>query len=78
MSPQLSDYYWLPSNLTATYALMIDYQPAAVAWMCAGPTNIAHLTVPYDVNGLEQGAPVTFCQMEAPIQSLWGRLRNGS
>jgi hypothetical protein len=76
VSPQLSDWYWLPSNLTATYALMIDYQPSEVAWMCASPTLIAHLTVPYHVKGLEQGAPVTLCQLKAPISQVWGRLRN--
>jgi len=78
VSPQLSDYYWLPPNLTATNALMIDYQPADVVWMCTAPTLVGHLSVPYDVKGLEQGAPVTFCQLEGPIQSVWGRLRNFS
>lgn len=78
VSPQLSDYYWLPKNLAATDALMIDYQPAEVAWMCTDPTIIAHLTVPYAVQGLEQGAPVTFCHLKAPLPSLWGRLRNFS
>ena len=78
ISPQLSDWYWLPNNLTATYALMVDYQPSDVAWMCTSPTVIAHLTVPFDVAGLEQGAPVTFCQLSAPIPEVWGRLRNFS
>ena len=78
ISPQLSDSYWLPNNLTATYALMVDYQPSDVAWMCTSPTVIAHLTVPFDVAGLEQGAPVTFCQLSAPIPKVWGRLRNFS
>jgi Dolichyl-phosphate-mannose-protein mannosyltransferase len=78
VSPHLSDYYWLPSNVTAVDALMIDYQPADVAWMCASPMLIAHLTVPYDVKGLEKDAPVTFCRLEAPLPSLWGRLRNFS
>jgi Dolichyl-phosphate-mannose-protein mannosyltransferase len=78
ISPQLSDWYWLPSNLTATNALMIDYKPSEVAWMCASPTLIAHLTVPYHVAGLEQGAPVTFCQLKAPISTIWGKLRNFS
>jgi 4-amino-4-deoxy-L-arabinose transferase-like glycosyltransferase len=78
ISPQLSDWYWLPSHLTATYALMVDYAPADVAWMCSSPTLIAHLTVPYGVLGLEQGAPVTLCQLENPIPKIWGRLRNFS
>jgi hypothetical protein len=78
VSPQLSDYYWLPNNLTATQALMVDYQPAEVAWMCTSPELIAHLTVPYDVHGLEQGAPVTTCQLKAPIPTLWGQLRDFS
>jgi hypothetical protein len=34
--------------------------------MCTSPRIIAHLTVLYDVAGLEQGAPVTFCQLKAP------------
>jgi 4-amino-4-deoxy-L-arabinose transferase-like glycosyltransferase len=78
ISPQLSDYYWLPPRLTATSALMVDYKPADVAWMCVAPQLIAHLTVPYQVMGLEQGAPVTFCQLKAPIPQIWGRLRNFS
>jgi Dolichyl-phosphate-mannose-protein mannosyltransferase len=78
VSPQLSDWYWLPNNLTATDALMVDYQPSDVAWMCTSPKLIAHLTVPYDVAGLEQGAPVTFCQLKAPIRQIWGQLRDFS
>jgi hypothetical protein len=78
ISPQLSDWYWLPDNLTATNALMVDYQPSEVAWMCTSPTLIAHLTVPYQVKGLEQGAPVTLCQLKAPIATIWGKLRNFS
>jgi len=78
ISPQLSDWYWLPQHLTATSALMVDYQPSEVSWMCSSARPIGHLTVPYDVTGLEQGAPVTFCQLKAPIADLWGRLRNFS
>jgi len=78
VSPQLSDFFWLPNNLTATNALMVDYQPSEVAWMCTSPTLVAHLTVPYEVKGLEQGAPVTFCQLKAPIPKIWGQLRNFS
>ena len=78
VSPHLSAWYWLPNNLTATSALMVDYQPSDVAWMCTSPQLIAHLTVPYGVEGLEQGAPVTFCQLKAPIANLWGQLRNFS
>jgi Dolichyl-phosphate-mannose-protein mannosyltransferase len=78
MSPQLSDWYWLPKHLTATSALMVDYQPSDVAWMCSASRLIDHLTVPYDVKGLEQGAPVTVCPLKAPLPMLWGRLRNFS
>ena len=78
VSPHLSDFYWLPDQLSATNALMIDYQPSEVEWMCSSPRLIAHLTVPYHVKGLEQDAPVTFCQLKAPIRSVWGRLRNFS
>jgi hypothetical protein len=78
ISPQLSDFYWLPPHLTATSALMVDYKPSDVAWMCVSPELIGHLTVPYQVVGLEQGAPVTFCQLKAPIPKIWGRLRNFS
>jgi hypothetical protein len=78
ISPQLSDWYWLPRRLTASSALMVDYQPSDVSWMCSSSRLIGHLTVPYDVKGLEQGAPVTFCQLNAPIPELWGRLRNFS
>lgn len=28
VSPQLSDYYWLPSDLAASSALMVDHQPS--------------------------------------------------
>jgi len=78
ISPQLSDWYWLPPHLAATSALMVDYTPSDVAWMCDSAEIIAHLTVPYQVVGLEQGAPVTFCRLKAPIATIWGRLRNFS
>jgi hypothetical protein len=78
VSPQLSDWYWLPNNLTATYALMVDYQPSDVAWMCTSAKLIGNLTVPYAVAGLEQGAPVTFCELNEPIPKIWGRLRDFS
>ncbi len=78
VSPHLSAFYWLPDHLTATDALMVDYQPSDVAWMCSSPRLIAHLTVPYGVKGLEQGAPVTFCQLKAPIPKIWRQLRNFS
>ncbi len=75
VSPQLSDYYWLPEHLDATQALMVDYEPSDVAWMCTSPKLITRLTVPYDVKGLEQGAPVTLCQLKAPIPQVWRQLR---
>ncbi|MGA7987733.1 MAG: glycosyltransferase family 39 protein [Candidatus Dormiibacterota bacterium] len=77
-SPQLSDWYWLPSNLTAMDALMVGYAPSDVAWMCAGPTVVSHLTVPYQVVSGEQGAPVTMCHLKAPLPQEWGRLKNFS
>ena len=78
VSPQLSDWYWLPPHVTATSALMIDYRPSEVGWMCSSATLVAHLTVPYQVQGLEQGAPVTLCQLSAPLPTVWGRLRQFS
>jgi hypothetical protein len=78
VSPHLSDWYWLPSDLAATNALMVDYEPSDVAWMCSSATLVGQLTVPYGVQGLEQGAPVTLCVLKAPIQQAWSRLRNFS
>jgi hypothetical protein len=78
VSPQLTGWYWLPSDLVATKALMIDYEPSDVSWMCSSATLLGHLTVPYGVQGLEQGAPVTFCVLKTPIQRDWSQLRNFS
>jgi hypothetical protein len=78
VSPQLSDWYWLPPDLVAKQALMVDYQPSDVSWMCSSASLVGHLTVPYGVQGLEQGAPVTFCVLNAPIQEAWNQLRNFS
>jgi Dolichyl-phosphate-mannose-protein mannosyltransferase len=78
VSPQLSGYYWLPNDIAATNALLIDYRPAEVDWMCNAPTMVAQLTVPFQVKGIEQGAPVTFCPLTAPLPTLWPRLRNFS
>lgn len=75
VSPQLSDWYWLPPHVTATRALMVDYQPSEVGWMCTSAELVGHLTVPYGVLGLEQGAPVTLCQLSAPLPSAWLQLR---
>lgn len=74
-SPQLSDFFWLPKHLAATGALMVGYQPGDVGWMCTSARVVAHLTVPYQVVNLEQGAAVTYCRLKAPIPSLWGRLQ---
>ena len=75
VSPQLSGWYWLPRGLAATNALMVDYRPSDVAWMCSSATLVGRLTVPFGVQGLEQGAPVTFCVLQGPIQQYWRRLR---
>ena len=42
---------------------MVDYQPSDVGWTRTSPELVARLTVPYHVQGLEQGAPVTFCRL---------------
>ena len=78
VSPQLSDWYWLPAGVDATYALMVDYQPGDVGWMCRSATLIAHLVVPYQVQGLEQGAPVTLCPLTNRVADDWQRLRDFS
>jgi hypothetical protein len=78
ISPQLSGWYWFPRDLVATNALMVDYEPSDVAWMCSSASVVGHLTVPYNVHGLEQDAPVTFCVLKAPISHAWSRLRNFS
>ena len=46
--------------------------------MCTSAKLVGHLTVPYGVEGLEQGAPVTLCHVNAPLTQLWDRLRNFS
>ena len=78
VSPQLSDWFWLPAHVEATNALMVDYTPSDVPWMWSSATLIAHLSVPYQVANLEQGAPVTMCALAAPISQYWNRLRNFS
>jgi hypothetical protein len=77
-SPQLSDWYWLPTHVAATDVLMVGYDPADVSWMCTSARIVAHLTVPYDVVNAEQGAPVTFCTLSAPLPAVWGRLKDFS
>jgi Dolichyl-phosphate-mannose-protein mannosyltransferase len=77
-SPQLSDWYWLPSNLAATDVLMVGYEPSDVAWMCTSASVVGRLTVPYHVVNLESGTPVTFCTLKAPLPELWGRLKDFS
>jgi hypothetical protein len=77
-SPQLSDFFWLPAHLAATHVLMAGYAPSDVAWMCTSARVVAHLSVPYQVINLEQGSPVTFCSLKAPLPTLWDGLRNFS
>jgi hypothetical protein len=76
VSPQLSDWYWLPASVDARYALMVDYTPSDVEWMCSSTQLVGHLVVPYQVHGLEQGAPVTLCQLNGSLSSAWPRLKN--
>jgi hypothetical protein len=78
LSPQQSDWFWLPQHLVATDALMVGYAPSDVSWMCSSASVVAHLTVPYQVVNLEQGAPVTYCRLSSPISGVWGRLKNFS
>lgn len=78
VSPQLSDWYWLPEHISATSALMIDYEPKDVTWMCDSPSLLTRLVVPYGVKGLEQGAPVTLCRLRMSIAATWPRLKNFS
>lgn len=78
VSPQLSDYYWLPADINPTNALLVDYRPSDVGWMCASSELVGHLSVPFEVTGLEQGAPVTFCHLNAPLRLIWPKLRNFS
>ncbi len=77
-SPQLSDFYYLPQHVAATDALMVGYEPADVAFMCTSATVVAHLTIPYHVVNLESDLPVTFCALNAPLPSVWGRLKEFS
>jgi len=77
-SPQLSDWYWLPRHLAASSVLMTGYAPSDVTWMCRSAQVVAHLVVPYHVVNLEQGAPVTFCNLSAPLPAVWGRLKDFS
>jgi hypothetical protein len=60
------------------YVLMVGYAPSDVAFMCTSAKVVSHLVVPYDVVNLESGAPVTFCTLNAPLPSLWGRLKDFS
>ncbi|MEA2683495.1 MAG: hypothetical protein QOK05_1823 [Chloroflexota bacterium] len=76
LSPQLSEWFWLPPGLTATEALMVGYAPSELGFMCSSATVVTHLTVPYEVVNLEQGAPVTDCHLNGPISTIWGRLKN--
>ena len=78
VSPQLSDWYWLPSNLTATNALMVDYQPSDVAWMCTSPTLVAHLTVPYQVCRSRARRSGHLLPAQGSDPKIWGKLRNFS
>lgn len=77
-SPQLSDFFWLDEHLAATDALMVGYTPSDVGWMCVSARIVGHLTVPYQVVNLEQGSPVTFCNLRAPLPEVWARLRDFS
>jgi len=77
-SPQLSDYYWLPNHVAATDVLMVGYAPSDVAWMCTSTRLVAHLVVPYHVVNYDQGDPVTFCGLRAPLPDVWGRLQDFS
>jgi len=77
-SPQLSDYYWLPNHVAATDVLMVGYAPSDVAWMCTSTRVVAHLVVPYHVVNYDQGDPVTFCSLRAPLPDVWGRLQDFS
>jgi hypothetical protein len=77
-SPQLSDYYYLPAHVAATDVLMVGYAPSDVSFMCSSSTVLAHLTIPFHVVNLESDASVMLCTLNAPLPSVWGRLKEFS
>ena len=43
ISPQLTAYHWLPEHIKASAAIMVDFPPSDVEWMCTLPKLIACL-----------------------------------
>lgn len=57
---------------------MVGYEPSDVAWMCTSAKVITRLTVPYNVVNLEQGTPVTLCNLKESLPKAWSGLKNFS
>jgi hypothetical protein len=57
---------------------MIDYRLSTgdVVRMCTAPALVERLSILHDGKWLQQDAPVTCCQLEASIKSVWRRVRN--
>jgi hypothetical protein len=57
---------------------MVGYKPSDARFMCTSATVVSHLTVPYHVASIEQGAAVTLCALKKPLPQEWARLKNFS
>jgi Dolichyl-phosphate-mannose-protein mannosyltransferase len=71
LSGHLSWQYWRPAQLPQRCLLTVGFDPDTLGGLCRSFRILADLQMPYHLANEEQGAPVAFCTLAAPLQDIW-------
>jgi 4-amino-4-deoxy-L-arabinose transferase-like glycosyltransferase len=79
ISPHLNFWYWKPAGLEPTTLVTVGYSKSDLAFLCGRIAVARPVTIPYDIENLNQGAPILICtDLREPLSAAWPTLRNFS
>jgi len=79
ISPHLTFWYWKPAGLNPSTIVAVGYAPGHLSFLCGSITRAGHVTIPYSIDNLNQGAPILVCtDLREPLDQAWPTLRNFS
>jgi hypothetical protein len=79
ISPELTFWYWKPSNLHATTLVTVGFNPSDLAFVCGTVARAASVVMPDSVVNQEAGTPILVCtNLRESINAAWVTLRSFS
>ncbi|HEX6348588.1 MAG TPA: glycosyltransferase family 39 protein [Candidatus Dormibacteraeota bacterium] len=79
ISPHLSFWYWKPAGLEPDTLVTVGYTERDLAFLCGSVKDAGTVAIPYEIENLNQGAPILICtDLREPLSSAWPVLRNFS